>query len=285
MVRMTNNITSRSVARISSLLKCFTQGEPELGISEISRRVNLPKSTVHRTLSALVKEGLIVQNEETGKYTIGPELVIIGSIYASITDILTAAKPVMKTLNELTGETIVLSVVDKGHVRIITHEEPTHALRYFVPLGHMKPAYASAMGRAMLSDLTDEEIDNLFPEESLKPVTSKTVSAKKGLKELLEQVRKTGISYNPEGMHEGIHGIAAAIRDSNGHAVAAVALPVPIFRINPAKLKCFGELTSLGATVMSYRLGYQDPDVSIRSIEDLRSWWKKNQTKSSTLSK
>lgn len=282
---MTNNNASRSVSRISSLLKCFTQGEPELGVSEISRKVGLPKSTIHRTLSALVNEGLVSQNEETGKYTIGPELFIMGSVYASINNILTAAKPVMKTLNELTGETVVLSVIDKGHVKIITHEEPTYGFRYVVPIGSMKPAYASAMGRAMLSDLTDEEIDILFPEENLKPETSKTVSTKKELKELLEQVRKTGISYNPEGMHEGIHGIAAAIRDSNGYAIAAIAIPVPLFRVNPTKLKLFGDLTRLGSRVINYRLGHHDSDDATHSIEDLRSWCEKNQTESSTLSK
>jgi len=164
---MTNNYVSRSVSRISSLLKCFTQGEPELGISEISRKVGLPKSTVHRTLSALDKEGLIVRNEETGKYTIGPELYIMGVIYASVTNILTAAEPVMKVLNELTDEAVTLSVLDNRYVRIIMKMDPKYWFRYDVPIGHMRPAYASAMGRAMLSDLTDEEVDNLFPEGQL----------------------------------------------------------------------------------------------------------------------
>jgi len=282
---MKKSSTSRSVSRISSLLRCFTHGEPELGVSEISRKVELPKSTVHRILSALANEGLVSQNEETGKYTIGPEIYIMGSIYASINNILTAAKPVMKTLNELTGETVVLSVLDKEHVKIITHEEPTYDFRYAVPIGSMRPAYASAMGRAMLSDLTDEEIDILFPEENLKPETSKTVSTKKELKELLEQVRKTGISLNPEGMHEGIHGIAAAIRDSSGYAIAAIAIPVPLFRVNPTKLKLFGDLTRLGSRVISYRLGYHDSDDATHSTEDLHSWWEKNQTESSLLRK
>jgi len=104
-----------------------------------------------------------VRNEETEKYTIDPELYIMGSIYASVTNILTPAMPVMKALNELTGEAVVLSVLDNRYVRIITHEQPEYYFRYVVPVGHMRPAYASAMGRAMLSDLSDEEIDNLFP--------------------------------------------------------------------------------------------------------------------------
>lgn len=280
-----NNSVSRSVSRISSLLKCFTLDKSELGISEISRKIELPKSTVHRTLSALAKEGLIIRNEETGKYTIGPELHIMGSIYANVTNLFTAAKPVMKTLNELTGEAVVLSVLDNRYVRIVTHEEPEYPFRYVVPIGHMRPAYASAMGRAMLSDLTDEEVDNLFPEEQLKPVTDKTISTKKELKRFLQQIRKTGISYNPEGIHRGIHGIAAAIRDSKGHIVAGVAFPVPIFMLNPARRRILGNLVKISAGVISYRFGYQNSDISIRSIEDLRSWWEKNQAKSSLLSK
>lgn len=286
MNHMTDNITSRSVSRISSLLKCFTQGKPELGVSEISRKIKLPKSTVHRTLSALVKEGLIIRNEETGKYAIGPELYIMGSIYTSVINIFTAAKPVMKTTSELTGEAVVLSILDNRHIRIMINEErPESPFRYITPIGHMTPAYASAMGRAMLSDLTDEEIDNLFPEERLKPLTDKTVSTKKELKQLLEQVRKTGISYNPEGVNEGIFGIAAAVRDSSGSAVAAMSIPVPLFRINPARRKLLGNLARISTGVISYRLGHQDADASIRNIDDLSSWWEKNQTKSSSLSK
>jgi len=267
------------------MLKCFTHGEPELGISEISRKTGFPKSTVHRTLSALAKEGFIVRNEETEKYSIGPELYIMGSIYASVTTILTAAKPVMRALNELTGEAVVLSVLDNKYVRIITHEQPEYYFRYAVPIGHMRPAYASAMGRAMLSDLSDEEIDNLYSEESLRPVTDKTISTKKELKRLLGQIRKTGISYNPEGIHRGIYGIAAAIRDSSGHAVAAMALPVPEFMLNPARRTLLGNLAKIGTRLISYRLGYQDTDNSIRSIEDLRSWCEKNQVKYSFSSK
>jgi IclR family KDG regulon transcriptional repressor len=275
-----DNSASRSVSRISSLLKCFTQGEPELGISEISRKIGLPKSTIHRILSALAKEGFIVRNEETEKYTIGPELYIMGSIYASVTNILTAARPVMKVMNELSGEAVVLSVLDNNrYVRIITYEQPEYYFRYAVPIGHMRPAYASAMGRAMLSDLSNEEIDRLFPEEKLKPVTEKSVSTKKELKRLLGQIRRTGISYNPEGIHRGIYGIAAAIRDNNGSAVAAMSLPVPVFMLNPTRRTVLSNLARFGTRIVSYRLGYQDANTSIRSIEDLRSWWRKTQVK------
>jgi len=267
----------RSILRVVSVLKSFTPDELELNAADISRKVAIPKTTTHRMLAALTKGGLLDRNAETGKYTIGPELYILGSLYLSTTDILKAAEPVIKTLNDLTGETVNLSIFDSGHVIVIMKEESKHAFRFSSHVGTVLPAHVSGMGKAFLSELTETELDKLYPEERLQPRTKKTTATKTKLKLELQQVRKTGVSFNREGDHEGIEGIGSVIRDARGKAAAAMSISVPVFRINQASRERLATLARLGTSLISYRLGYRDLANPVGDVEQIRSWWEQNQ--------
>ena len=91
----------------------------------------------------------------------------------------------------------------------------------------MLPAYASAMGKAFLSELSEAELESLYPEERLTPRTPKTIATKRELKLDLQQIRKTGVSFNPEGAHVGVEAAGSLIRNASGKAVAALSISVP----------------------------------------------------------
>ena len=107
--------SSRSIVRVVSILRSFTPNEFKLSAPDISRKVGVPKTTTYRMLSALTSGGLLEQDRR-GKHRIGPELYILGSLYLSTTGILKAAEPVVKTLNELTGEAVNVGMLDKQRV-------------------------------------------------------------------------------------------------------------------------------------------------------------------------
>ncbi|MFQ5996105.1 MAG: IclR family transcriptional regulator [Dehalococcoidales bacterium] len=260
--------------RVVAVLKCFTPDTRELGVSQISRRAGIPKATTHRILVTLTKDGLLERNNKTGNYRIGPELYMLGSIYLSTTDIVSAAKPVTKVLNDLTAETVHVSIFYRGNVLIIMKEESKHTFRVSQHIGTIVPAYASAMGKAFLSELTDAEIDNLIPDEKLKPITSKTIATKTELKRELKQIRNSGIAIDNEGTLEAIIGTGALIRDDTGRAVTAIGIPFPIFRLNKAGSERIQNLVKMGASLISYRLGYQGSGTPIRSLEEIIDYWK-----------
>lgn len=274
-LRLKSKRYTRSVERVVAVLKCFEPDALELGTTQISRRASIPKATTHRILVTLTKDGLLERSNRTGNYRIGPELYTLGSRYLSTNDIASAAEPVTKVLNDLTGETVHVSILNSGNVLIIMKEESKHAFRVSQRIGTIVPAYASAMGKAFLSELTDKELDNLIPEERLKPVTSKTIATKTELKRELEQIRNSGVSIDKEGTLEMIIGTGALIRDDTGKAVAAIGMPFPIFRLNQAGSKRIQNLVKTGAGLISYRLGYQDANNPIRSIEEIRAYWQR----------
>lgn len=267
----------RSVHRVVSVLKTFTPNEVELSAADISQRVGIPKTTTYRILGALTTGGLLERNAETGKYTIGLELYILGILYSRATDVLKAGGPIVKTLHDLTSETVNMGIFDNGNVIVVMKEDSKDAFRFSLHVGAVLTAYASAMGKFFLSELTEAEIDSLYPEEQLQPIIPKTIVTKTELKLNLQQIRKTGIAFNREGAHVGVEGIGSGIRDANGRVVAAISIAVPMFRINRASRQRLATLVKLGCGLISYHLGYQDPANPASDIGQIRSWWEQNQ--------
>lgn len=259
------------------MIKSFNPNELELSAADVAQKVKIPKPTAYRMLATLAYGGFIEQSPKTGKYRIGPVLYTMGSLYLSTTDLLRAAEAVFKTLNDLTTEVVSMGILDRGNFVFVMKEESKHAVRIYQHIGSIIPAYALAMGRALLSELTDAEIDSLYPKERLRPITKKTIATKTELKLELEQIRKTGISFDSEGSYIGVEGIASLIWDASGKAVAAMSFAIPIFRMNRARREQFATLIKLGSSLISYRLGYQDMVNPVRDIQEILSWWEKNQ--------
>ena len=265
-----------SLRKALRILKCFNPDEIELSGAEISRRVGIHRTSAYRILSVLADERLIERNERTGKYGLGPLLYTLGCIYVSSKDILRTARPVLTVLNDLTHEVISMSVLDGRNAVFVMKEESKHPIRYSQRIGKTFLAHSTAMGRALLSDLTDEAIDYLYPEEKLQKITQKTVGTKTDLKVLLEEVRKTGVSINVEGSIDGLEGIASPVKDATGRVVAAISIVIPIFRMNQAKQDMYATLIQLGANLISYHLGYQNHSYTVQSTEEIQSWWEHN---------
>lgn len=266
---------STSLLKAVNILQCFSYDEPELSIADIICKVELPRTTVHRILSTLLQTRLLERDINSGKYRIGPSLYMMGSLYLGTTDILTAAEPVTKLLNELTGEYVKLSVFDRGNVVVIKKEESRHGFRYYHNVGTILPAYASAMGKAFLSQLSESELDSYYPSENLQLLTSKTIATKTQLKKELEQIRTTGVSYDFEGNTEGLIGIASIIRGATGKAVSAICTGISTYNMDEKRLQKLSELAKIGASLISYRLGYHGDKKTVRSLEEIRAGWEK----------
>src|SRR5260370_23462707 len=95
-----------SVAAAIRVLKVFSEQEPEIGISNLAKRMGLAKSTVHRLATTLVSEGLLEQNEENGRYRLGIQLFTLGALVRRRIDVSKQAVPFLHVLREHTGETV-----------------------------------------------------------------------------------------------------------------------------------------------------------------------------------
>ena len=240
--------------------------------SQISRKLAMSKATTHRLLVTLTDGRFLERNTETGKYRIGPEMYVLGSLYLETNDLLKAGGPVIKTVNSLCGETTNLGIYQNGYRVLVLREENLHGFRWQRHIGSSQPAYASAIGLAILSELPDDEIDRVYAMESLTPLTSMTARSKTELRQRLSEIRNTRVSVGRAGS-EGIEGIGVAIKSKGGQVAAGISIAVPVFRLDDLYRRQLVDLAIMAADLISYRLGCLSCDVNIRTVEELSEWW------------
>lgn len=267
-----------AIIKAMSVLKCFTHDEPVHSASSISYRLGIPIATVYRILASLVKAGMLEQTDKRGHYIVGRDLGVIGSLYFNTQSLITTAEPVIKVVNDLTAESVNIAVLDdRGYVTFIIKAESKHIFKIGVHIGSTAPAYALAVGKSLLSELSDEEIDRFYPEEALRPLTRKTVGTKTELKRELQRVRETDVALCVEQASEGTEAVASLIRDASGKGIAAMSICAPTARLNEAMRAEYATVVRLGASFISYRLGYHGAVNPIRTIEEMVARWKKQQ--------
>lgn len=262
-----------AIFKAASILGHFTSEQPVQSAAVIARKTGLPVSTARRIMNTLAECGLLDRNEGTSSYSIGASMYILGSLYLSATDIFAASQPVIATLNEMTGETISVSLLRGGDIVLIMKEEARGSFRLTTHVGSVIPAYATAMGKALLSELTDAEIDALYPGPTLTPVNQYTVTSKELLKAQLADVRRNGLAFSSQESYEGVEAFACLVRDHTGVAAGALSITIPVFRMNGSLRERLLTIVRLGADLVSHRLGYNGTSSRITGTDELRSWW------------
>lgn len=244
-----------SVAMAVRLLKSFSEGEAEIGVTTLSRRLGVAKSTVYRLASTLVSEGLLEQNPETEKYRLGMSLFGLGALVRQRMNVATDARPFLFHLREATGETVHLAILEGEDIIFVLNLESNQAIRMRADLGARKPAFCTAEGRAMLAYQHDDSVDDILG-HSLVQRTPKTIVDPQQIRMSLQEVRLRGYAMEDEQSELGMRSVAAPIRNSNGRVIAAIGLAGPIQRISDEAIASFAPLVVDAARTISARLGY-----------------------------
>lgn len=245
-----------SVTTAMRLLKTFSEGEVEIGVTSLAKRLGVAKSTVYRLATTLVSEGMLEQNKENDKYRLGIALFGLGALVRQRMDVSNEARPHIFALREATNETVHLAIMDGADIMFVYDLESTQAIRMRANLGDRKPAFCSAEGRAMLAYLESETVAQVLA-GPLQQRTGKTVTDAKKLRKVLADVRASGYAFEDEQCEAGMRSIAAPIRDGDGNVVAAVGIAGPVERLSDDILANYAPLVVETAQTISGRLGYR----------------------------
>ena len=196
------------------------EGRP-LGVSEVGRALGLPKSTVHRMLSALVRRGF-VERDAGGRCRPGMALVALGVGVLEREPVVVAARPVLDREAELLGETLFLAGARGGHLLVLDKQEGTGFLRAAPRIGAEVPLHATAVGKLYLAF----DPDAVEWTEPLERFTPRTRTEGAAIERELARVRARGFAENREEWIPGLFGVAAPVR-SGERLVAALAVAGP----------------------------------------------------------
>lgn len=257
----------QSVERAIALLMAFGQGEPDLGVTELSRRMGLHKSTVSRLLATLEQGGLVEQDPRTGRFRLGLGLATLAGLALNQLDVRDVAHPYLTDLARISGETTTLSVLD-GREAVNVEEVPgPQPVKHIGWVGKRLPLHATAAGKPLLAHLGAAALEDILSRPLLR-YTPRTLTDVDALRRELERVRRIGYALAEEEYEPGSTAIGAAVRDHRGAVVASITISGPSFRLPSEKLPGLGGLVNRTAARISASLGYaertQEPAVRPR---------------------
>ena len=229
----------------------------DLSLFELSERLDLHKSTIHRLLMVLERHRLVERRPETGKYGLGLKLFELGQNAFVRFGIGERARPHLERLAAEAGETAHLCTLDDDEVLYLEKVEPTRTIRVPSGVGHRNPAHCTAVGKALLAELPDAELDALVRRRGLKQHTPNTITTHAELRRELRAIRERGYSIDDEEIEEGLRCVGAPVRDHSGRVVASISVAGPAFRLTRARTTAVARLVTKAADALSAELGYR----------------------------
>lgn len=222
------------VGRTLDVLEALGDAHEPLGTTDFARQLGMTKSAVFRILVTLEERGYVTKNPVTARYTLGPRLASLGERALSGIDLRQVARPVMERLHTAFGETVNLGVMEAGEIIYIDMVESTHGLRMAAKIGSRHPAHSTALGKAMLAFLPEEQL-NAALSAHLSAQTSHTITKPAALREQLRGIRARGVSEEVGENEEGARCLGVALFDLHGLPTAALSISAPETRIDDAR--------------------------------------------------
>lgn len=249
--------------RALAALAILAASSSDCSLAELCPALKLHKSTVHRLMMVLEQHRLVVKNPETGRYRLGLRLYELGSRAIDGLDLRGRARPYLDRLQAEFGETVFFCILDEGQVFYVEKVESQRSVRTACTVGSRAPAYCTAVGKAMLAELPEAEVNQIVRRWGLKPVTANTITTAGALKAELKAVRTRGYAIDDEEKEQGLRCVSAAVRGHSGKLFAAMSVSGPAFRITRARIPEVGHAVMRAANELSAELGYQGTPLEV----------------------
>jgi IclR family KDG regulon transcriptional repressor len=213
--------------RVPAIDKCFAilellaQSKEPMGISGISGKLGLNKSTVFNIVHTLM-DLKVLENQPDGRFVLGTRFYILGSTAGRRSDLIQTAHPFLEAINEKTKLSAFLGLRSDRQVILIDKVDSANGIKLSSEIGMQMPVLAGAGIKALLSQLSDNEIDEILARSELKRYTPYSIIDKAVYKEEILEVRKQGIAYDREEYIEGMVAFAIPIRATRRDLLAAI---------------------------------------------------------------
>jgi len=252
----TEDSSSRAVLRALSILEAVAGRGHGLTNSEISRKLEIPKSTASYILHALEMKGYLNRDKETGKYRLGLKLITLSQNVLTHLDLREIALPQMQHFVDKAKLPSHLAILDRGRAVYIEKIETDSFVRTDTWVGKRVPVHATAIGKVLVSHLSEISVDEILKVRGMDKFTSKTIVTRTKFHQELEKVSKQSFAVDDEESSAGARCIAAPIFNSEGVVIAAVGTSGTTGQIDGAHLNRITELIKETARKISNQLGF-----------------------------
>lgn len=247
----------QSVDRTLSILALMSDYNEGLGITEISERVELHKSTVHRLLGTLIYKGYVVQDHQTNKYRLTFKIFELGNKIIEDKDILKASKFYTEDLMKEFNEVVHLVIRDDNDILYIDKVEAKNTIQMASKIGRRSPLYSTSVGKSILAYLDEEEVMEIWENSDIKKFTDNTIIDYDIFKKELDKIRLQGYAEDDEENEPGVRCVGAPVFNFHGKVEGAISISGPTMRVTKEKVDEIAREIKKCASLISKELGYR----------------------------
>lgn len=247
-----------TLGKAIDVLEAVAAEESPQRFTDLLGRLEQPRGTLHRQISNLIEEDLLTVRSDNS-YELGLKLLKLAARAWSGNQFRTIAEPHLKDINDATGETIHLGILNDIEVIYLDKVEGRQSVRMYSQIGNASPVFCTGVGKAALSALSEEELQSRISRIVFKTYTGSTISDGAALKAEIDEIRNSGIAYDREEHEPGIHCVAAPVYSEDREFLAGISVTAPAYRISMDQLREWEPLVCRTAAAimddMANRLG------------------------------
>lgn len=222
----------KSLLRALRILDCFTEATPSWRVTDLARRLGMPKSTVSNILTTFQALGYVKQGKD-GRYSLGLRLFELGFVVRHSLGLRGHVIPILEELQQETGQIIYLTVPRNGQVLYLEAVFPVKRLVHYSIAGRTGPMHCTGVGKAMLAYLPPEEVRAIVATRGLPRFTPNTITTPDALEAELEVTRARGYALDRGEHSPGVHCVAAPILGPGGRLLGAISASGPPLYFTP----------------------------------------------------
>lgn len=243
-----------AVDRAMSLFELLADSQTGLTLSQLSRKLDIPKSTAHYLLHTLHTRGYVQRDADGHRYSLGLRLADVAHADTAESSLRALAVPFLQRTVARLGLTSTVAVRRSAESVIVARVESRHDAGGGAWVGRHVDLHCTAQGKALLMSLSEEELTKLFAGRELARFTTKTISSISALKAHLADVRAKGFAVNDEEMVLGIRAVAAPIFDAFGGVIASINVRGTTHQIPSHMIRQLGREMTMVSHEISQRM-------------------------------
>lgn len=246
----------QTVERALAILNCFSNEDDIWGVTELSKKLDLSKSVIHRIMVTFHRNGYLEKDVYTDKYRLGIKVIDLGKVAANQLGLRKIALPIMQEMGKLTGESVLLTKKQGKTGLGLEIVEGPYSVAIKAAIGIGLPLHCGASKKVLLAFQTNEFIDTYLQNENLIKVSDKSLIDKEELKNELARIRREGVAVTVGDVDFGAYGVAAPIYDENGSVFASISVSGRSVGFLEERAEQISTLVKKAAREISVKLGY-----------------------------
>ena len=245
----------QSLTRAIAILKVIAAAAEGSTLTEISRATGLPSSTVHRLLATLQQERFVQFRLDGSRWQVGREAFSVGGAFLAARDFAKVARPYLRRLAEMTGETANFAILDNDMAIYLEQVESPLSVSAICKPGGRVVLHCTSLGKSMLAAMQPQAVNRILEAKGMTRYTRKTVDTPARMAISLGEVQKAGYAVDDEEHSTGMRCVAAAVFNQHREPIGAISISGPVVRVGRERVPRLGELVRLVADELTLECG------------------------------